>query len=69
MGSAKIVGFIPGIMQLKSACPKQSFSTPQEAYKALENMKDRGHLTKRKSTYYCEECKAFHVTSSKNRRA
>jgi hypothetical protein len=51
-----------------SECTKKAYSSTMEAYLALEIIQTKGRLRDTTPTryYFCQKCKKYHLTSSKN---
>ena len=52
-------------------CKKTSYGSTIEAHLALEAIRTRGKIKEKTPTRYyrCQDCKKYHLTSSKNRGA
>lgn len=51
-------------VDLVEECYKISYATPQAAHKVIQRSKGR-RGRKESTTYFCETCKAHHITSQK----
>lgn len=63
MESAKVIGFCKYVLP-DNICRKIPYATKQQAYSVIKRNKGRRNR-KEATVYFCESCKAWHLTSQR----